>query len=99
MVDLVRALADYGRAHSPLSQDFGVFVQNAEELVVDHPEYVAVLTGIGRGGAYFRAPDQATTEPQRAAAEAALDIVRQGSRGGLVLTVDFATTTATIDEA
>ncbi|HEY3110656.1 MAG TPA: MJ1477/TM1410 family putative glycoside hydrolase [Chloroflexota bacterium] len=99
MVELVRGMAAYARARSPLGEDFGVFAQNAEQLAVGHPEYVAVLTGIGREETYFAATDQATSGPQRAAAETALDVVRQGSRGHLVLTVDFATAAGPVGEA
>jgi cysteinyl-tRNA synthetase len=99
MVDLVRALAEYARARSPLGEDFGVFAHNAEELASRHPEYVAVLTGLGKEETYFVATDLATTATARAAAQAHLDVVRQGSRGHLALTVDYATTPQNVAQA
>jgi cysteinyl-tRNA synthetase len=96
MLDLVRAMAAYARARSPLGEDFGVFVQNEPHFAAD---LVAVLTGIGNEAAYFAPTDQATTDAWRAAMESGLDVIRQGSRGHLVLTVDFANTPANIAEA
>jgi cysteinyl-tRNA synthetase len=90
MVDLVRALAGYARSRSPLKEDFGVVVQNAEELAAKHPAYVATVTGIAREEVYVRATNRPTSEGARRRAEACLDLVRAGSRGSLVLTVDYA---------
>lgn len=90
MVDFVLAISRYARAHSPLGEDFGIVVQNAEELAGRHPDYVAALTGIGREEVYVRASNQATTAAERGAAEAWLKVFQANSRGHLVLTVDYA---------
>ena len=91
MLRLVSDIASYARARSPLGQDFGVIAQNAEELGPDHPDYVRTLTGIGREEVYVQATDAPTAPSDTAGAEADLQTFRQGSRGHLVLTVDYAT--------
>ncbi len=90
MVRLVTALADYARRRSPLGKDFGIFVQNAEGLAANYPNYVALLTGIGKEELYIRATNLPTPASERANAEALLDRFRQRSQGHLVLTVDYA---------
>jgi cysteinyl-tRNA synthetase, unknown class len=91
MVRLVTTIASYARSHSPLGEDFGVIVQNAEELAERYPEYVRLVTGIGREEAYVLATNRPTSQSMRAAVEANLDRFRRNSRGKLVLTVDYAT--------
>jgi cysteinyl-tRNA synthetase len=96
MLALVRGLATYARARSPLGEDFGVFVQNEPHFAAD---LVEVLTGIANEAAYFAPTDQITPPSWRAASEAGLDVIRQGSRAHLVLTVDYANRPANIAEA
>jgi len=90
MVDFVRSIGQYARARSPLGEDFDLVAQNAEQLALAHPDYVAALTGIAREEVYVAATDRPTSAAARAATEAALDLVRQGSRAHLVLTIDYA---------
>jgi cysteinyl-tRNA synthetase len=90
MVDFVLDLARYARARSPLGDDFGVFVQNAEDLGSRHADYVAEVTGIGREEVYVAATNRPTSAAERASTERALDVFRERSRGHLVLTVDYA---------
>jgi cysteinyl-tRNA synthetase, unknown class len=96
MLALVRGMATYARARSPLGEDFGVFVQNEPHFSAD---LVPVLTGIGNEAAYFAPMDQVTTGSWRNASEAGLDVIRDGSRGHLVLTVDYASNPANVAEA
>jgi cysteinyl-tRNA synthetase, unknown class len=96
MLELVGGLATYARARSPLREDFGVFVQNEAQFATG---LGAVLTGIGREATYFAPVDQPTSSAERNAAQSALDVIRQGSRGHLVLTVDFASQPGTVAEA
>lgn len=91
MVRFVANLAQYARTRSPLGEDFGIIVQNAEELAGKHPDYVRLVTGIGREEVYMQATNQPTSEADRASAENYLDLFLRNSRGKLVLTVDYAT--------
>ena len=90
MVQFVAAIAHYARSHSPLGEDFGIIVQNAEELAVHHADYLRLVTGIGREEVYVQATNMPTSPQERANAERYLDLFRQNSRGKLVLTVDYA---------
>jgi cysteinyl-tRNA synthetase len=90
MVRFVSAIARYARAHSPLGEDFGIIVQNAEELAAHHTEYVQTVTGIGREETYVHATNTPTSISERASTEQFLDLFRQNSHDKLVLTVDYA---------
>jgi cysteinyl-tRNA synthetase len=90
MVEFVLALAVRARARAPLGDDFGVIAQNAEELLPRHADYAACLTGLAREETYVRATDEPTGPAERAATERLLDLARQTTRAGLVLTVDYA---------
>lgn len=89
MVDFVIAIADYGRAHSPVGQDFGVFPQNGEELGATHPEYLAVLNGIGKEETYYQAMGRPIPWRERLFTEALLDNFKDAGYSGLILTVDY----------
>jgi cysteinyl-tRNA synthetase len=90
MVQFVSTLAQYARSHSPLGSDFGIIVQNAEGLGAKHPDYVRLVTGIGREEVYVRATNKPTSAAARTRMEQSLDLFRQNSQGHLVLTVDYA---------
>jgi cysteinyl-tRNA synthetase len=90
VVRLVHRMAHYARTQSPRGEDFGVIVQNAEELAAYHPDYVADVSGIGREELYVQATNLPVSRADRASAEATLDLFRQQSRGHLVLTIDYA---------
>ncbi|HEU5230610.1 MAG TPA: MJ1477/TM1410 family putative glycoside hydrolase, partial [Ktedonobacteraceae bacterium] len=96
MVRFVSNIAQYARSHSTLGEDFGIIAQNAEDLAEDHPDYVRLLTGIGREEVYIQATNQPTSAAMRSAVEHNLDYFRKNSRAGLVLTVDYATDAAMI---
>jgi cysteinyl-tRNA synthetase len=98
MVRFVMDIACYARTHSPLGSDFGVFVQNAEELAADHNDYVRAVTGIGREEVYVRAMNEPTTTEDRSQAEHYLDLFGQYSQAQLVLTIDYATHIGLVNE-
>ena len=98
MVGLVHALALRARLRSPLGDDFGVFIQNAEELA-SAPDVVDVINGIGREETYVAATDERVPLTERRETEALLDVVKQRSRSGLVLTVDYADSAALATDA
>jgi cysteinyl-tRNA synthetase len=93
MVRFVTNIAHYARSHSPLGEDFGIIVQNAEELAAHHPDYVRLVTGIGREEVYVQATNRPTSQSARAQTEKYLDLFHQNSLGKLVLTVDYANRT------
>ena len=99
MVQFVTDLAHYARTHAPLGEDFGIIVQNAEELAENHPAYVRLVTGIGREEVYEQATDIPTAQIARSRTEGLLDRFLKHSRGRLVLTVDYATKPDLICEA
>jgi cysteinyl-tRNA synthetase len=90
MVNFVLNIAHYARAHSPLKNDFGIFVQNAEDLAPDHADYVNEVTGIGREEVYVYATNQMTSRSEQNEVEQNLSLFQQ--KGKLVLTVDYAST-------
>ncbi len=96
MVDFVLALTAYARSVRP---GFAVFAQNGEELAVGHPEYLAALTGVGREDLYYGYynDDEPTPAEETAWIEQHLDPFKNA--GKLVLTIDYATTPAHIDDA
>lgn len=98
MAWLVRAVAARARERSPLGEDFGIFVQNAEELAAS-PDVAHVLTGLGREELYVAATDRPVGVGERRWAEHVVDLVRRSSRHGLVLTVDYATDPALAADA
>jgi cysteinyl-tRNA synthetase len=90
MVQFVTHIANYARTHSPLGNDFGIVVQNAEALAANHPQYVQTVTGIGREEVYVQATNNATSESDRTQTGRLLDLFHQNSQGKLVLTIDYA---------
>jgi cysteinyl-tRNA synthetase len=97
MIKFVTAIGDY--AHDSLATaDFGIFPQNGAGLG-DEPSYVSVVDGIGQEDIYYGydADDEPTPPDITAELESALDIFK--SAGRLVMTIDYATTPANIDDA
>ncbi len=90
MVNFVQDLAAYARSRSLLREDFGVIIQNAEELATTNPALLAAVDGIGREETYVEATDAPTSMSEQADVEKLLDVFRARSRSGLVLTVDYA---------
>jgi cysteinyl-tRNA synthetase len=96
MVDFVIRLADYARARQP---GFLIFPQNAAELAADFPDYVVAVDGIGQEDIYYgyEEDDQPTPPAVTAELEGYLDIFKSANK--LVLTIDYATTPAHVDDA
>ena len=96
MADLVAAIAAHARARDA---DFYIFPQNAPELAVLVPGYLDSVDGIGQEDIYYgyEEDDQATPLEVTAELEQYLDLFRKA--GGLVLTVDYATTPGHVEDA
>jgi len=96
MADFVAAIAAHARAQDP---DFYIFPQNAPELADLVPAYLATVNGIGQEDIYYgyNGDDQRMPPAVTAQLERDLDIFR--AAGKLVLTVDYATTPAHVDDA
>lgn len=89
MKQLIQEIARYAR-EATNNQNFGIFPQNAEELLSDK-EYLSVITGIGKEDTYFgydgenrRTPPKITSE-----IEQFLDMAKEADK--LVLNVDYTT--------
>ena len=103
MADLVAAIRAHARARDP---DFYVFPQNAAALAVEvageytrEPGYLDSVDGIGQEDTYYGYDGDDVMTPPAATAglEEVLDLFRNA--GKLVLTVDYATTPAHVDDA
>jgi len=103
MADLVAAIRAYARARDP---DFYVFPQNAAALAVEvageytrEPGYLDDVDGIGQEDVYYGydGDDVMTPPAVTAELEEVLDLFK--NTGKLVLTVDYATTPAHVDDA
>lgn len=86
MIDLVCEMADRGRLLG--GSDFGIFVQNAEELLKEE-RYLQTITGIGREEVYFAHSRgrRGVPQPNSTYVEEALDSAL--AEGKLVLSVDY----------
>lgn len=84
MKQLVSKVAAYTRARA--GDDFGVFAQNAVDLLED-PEYRAVLTGLGKEETYFFPGDEPNPHEDMLWEEDILGKLVED--GKLVLTVDY----------
>ncbi len=96
MADFVAAIRAYAHARDP---DFLVFAQNAPELGSLVPGYLDSVDGIGQEEIYYGyAADDVMTPPDvTVELEGYLDVFKNA--GKLVLTVDYATTPAHVDDA
>ncbi|MCZ7568566.1 MAG: endo alpha-1,4 polygalactosaminidase [Ardenticatenaceae bacterium] len=96
MADFVAAIRAHARARDP---DFLIFPQNAPELATVVPAYLTSVDGIGQEELYYGyAEDDVMTLPAVSAGlEGYLDLFKDA--GKLVLTVDYATTPARVDDA
>jgi len=97
MIRFVTAIGNYAR-DSLAAGEFGIFPQNGEDLGSDQ-SYRAAVDGIGREDIYYGydADDEPTPSDVTVEMESALDIFRNAER--LVMTIDYATTQANIDDA
>lgn len=96
MADFVAAIGRYARERDP---DFLIFPQNGAELVTMVDDYLDVVDGIGQEDIYYGYEDDDEPTPAEITIELEthLDIFLQADK--LVLTVDYATTPAYIDDA
>lgn len=96
MADLVAAIRIHARARDP---DFYIFPQNAPELGILVSAYLNSIDGIGQEDVYYgyHTDDEMTPLTVTAELEGYLDIFK--SAGKLVLTTDYATTPAHVDDA
>ncbi len=89
MKQFVVEIAHYTRKVSG-NQNFGVFPQNAEELLAD-TEYLSVITGIGKEDTYFGYEEDDLRSPPKATASTELFLDMARKAGKLVLNVDYTT--------
>ncbi len=96
MADFVAAIRAYARDRDP---DFYIFPQNAAELGTKLPAYLDSVDGIGQENIYYGydADDVATPAEVTAEMEGYLDVFN--GAGKPVLTTDYATIQAHIDDA
>jgi cysteinyl-tRNA synthetase len=96
MADFVAAIRAYARARDP---DFYIFPQNAPELASLIPAYLNSADGIGQEDIYYGydGDDVMTPPAVTAELEGYLDVWKNA--GKLVLTVDYATAPAHVDDA
>jgi len=96
MADFVAALRAHAQTRDP---DFLIVPQNAAELALLVPGYLESVDGIGQEDIYYGydADDTPTPPEVTAELEHALDRFKQA--GKIVLTVDYATTRAHVDNA
>jgi cysteinyl-tRNA synthetase len=96
MADFVTAIAAHARRRDP---DFLIFPQNGSRLAALAPSFLDDVNGIGQESTYYgyNGDDQATPPEATAEIESYLDLYKNA--GKLVLTIDYATTPAHIDEA
>lgn len=93
MVDFVRSIANYARVTKGKT-NFGVFPQNGEALAL-HPEYLEVVTGIGREDTWYNENTPNPTDHIEYVLYY-LDIFKQA--GKLVLVIDYVTQQNLIDD-
>jgi len=96
MVDFVAAIRAYAHAQDP---DFLIFPQNAPELASLVPAYLESVDGIGQEDIYYGYQDDDVMTPSAVTAEMESHLDLFKNAGKLVLTVDYATTPAHVDDA
>ncbi|MBI4470938.1 MAG: endo alpha-1,4 polygalactosaminidase [Acidobacteria bacterium] len=96
MVDFVAAIRAHARARDP---NFYIFPQNAPELATLVPAYLKSVDGIGQEDLFYgyEEDDKPTPPDVTAELERYLDVLKRA--GKLVLTIDYETTPAHIDDA
>ncbi|MBI4392611.1 MAG: endo alpha-1,4 polygalactosaminidase [Euryarchaeota archaeon] len=93
MVELVKSIGEHARSTRG-RVGFGLFPQNGEALAV-HDDYVSAISGIGKEDTWYNDDTpQGTTHTEKVTSM--LDVFR--AAGKLVLTTDYATKTASIDD-
>ncbi|MBI2267522.1 MAG: endo alpha-1,4 polygalactosaminidase [Armatimonadetes bacterium] len=97
MVEFVKALACHGR-ETKKDSDFGIFPQNGEALLSE-PDYLAVITGIGREDTFYGYPEEnERTEPDFGR-EIQKYLDKAVRAGKVVLNVDYCTSPEKVRDA
>jgi cysteinyl-tRNA synthetase len=86
MVDFILDFTKYAREKVP---GFGVFPQNAEELGIQFPDYLAAVDGIGVEDLYYGYPRDHEASPADWTAEREAILDHWVEAGKLVLTIDY----------
>jgi len=86
MVDFILDFSAYARQKHP---GFGVFPQNAEELGLIFPDFMAAMTGIGVEDLYYGYPRDHEPSPPEWTAEREALLDQWVAAGKLVLTIDY----------
>jgi cysteinyl-tRNA synthetase len=86
MVDFILDFTGYARRKHP---GFGVFPQNAEELGIQFPEYMAAMTGVGVEDLYYGYPRDHEPSPPEWTAGREVILDQWVAAGKLVLTIDY----------
>jgi len=86
MVDFILDFTQYARKKVP---GFGVFPQNAEELGIMFPDFLAAMTGIGVEDLYYGYPRDHEPSPADWTAERESILDQWVAAGKLVLTIDY----------
>lgn len=96
MADFVAAIRAHARARDP---GFLIFPQNGAELAGPVPAYLDSVDGIGQEDIYYGYEADDVMTPPAVTAELEAALADFCAAGKLVLTVDYATTPAHIDDA
>ncbi len=88
MIDLVKWIADYGRANSKFGRKFQVFPQNGENLVRydQGGKFLRAIAGLGVEDVFF---DETERQPKRETNFRLRGLKKVVKRGKLVLCVDY----------
>jgi cysteinyl-tRNA synthetase, unknown class len=86
MVDFILEFSAYARKRHP---GFGIFPQNAEELGVMFPDFLAAMTGIGVEDLYYGYPRDHEPSPPDWTAEREAILDQWVAADKLVLTIDY----------
>lgn len=86
MVDFIMDFTAYAREKRP---GFGVFPQNAEELGIQFPDYLDMMTGVGIEDLYYGNPRDHEASPAAWTAEREAILDQWVAAGKLVLTTDY----------
>ena len=86
MVAFILDFTEYARKKKP---GFGVFPQNAEELGILFPDFIASMTGIGVEDLYYGYPRDHEPSPVDWSAEREKILDQWMAAGKLVLTIDY----------
>lgn len=88
MIELVHWIAQYGRKHSPSGQDFLIFPQNGERILLydDNGSYLESVSGIGVEDTWYSAEEKL---PRRTVRERLHFLSNFTEKGKRVLSVDY----------